>query len=303
MKKIITTSLLCFCLKFSFAQNIGIGTSTPNPSAILEVSSTNRGFLPPRLTFAQRNAILNPPQGLIVYCTDCGSNGGEPQYYNGTDWKNMIGGTAQEGPFNPPSVVIGSQVWTTQNLNVTRYRNGDAIPQVTDSVQWGSLTTGAWCWYNNDSATFAATYGRLYNWYAVNDPRGLAPMGWRIPNNSDWNKLVKYLMPSSDTNQCNACIQISNIGGALKETGTINWLSPNTGANNLSGFTALPGGYRGLDGYFYENRTNGYLWLATPLFSDNRFAWSIYLTNADYIASRTYFYYKGMGFSVRIIKD
>src|SRR5436190_5685295 len=78
-------------------------------------------------------------------------------------------------------VRIGNQVWMLKNLDVTRYRNGDKIPYVKSPTEWAALTTGAWCWYKNDSAT-GAVYGKLYNWFAVNDPRGLAPMGWHVPS-------------------------------------------------------------------------------------------------------------------------
>src|SRR6478609_5396230 len=86
---------------------------------------------------------------------------------------------------NIASVTIGTQVWMKKNLNVSRYRNGDIILQVKDSAKWSKLTIGAWCWYNNDSAT-GAVYGKLYNWYAIHDPRGLAPTGWHIPSDSEW---------------------------------------------------------------------------------------------------------------------
>ena len=105
-------------------------------------------------------------------------------------------------------VKIGTQVWMSTNLDVTYYRNGDKIPQVKDSVKWARLTTGAWCWYNNDSAT-GAVYGKLYNWYAVNDPRGLAPIGWHIPSDTEWDTLSARLGGASKA------------GGKLKDTGTI----------------------------------------------------------------------------------
>ena len=160
MKNILI--LIFWLISTSSLAQVGVGTTTPNSSAQLDVSSTTKGFLPPRMTYAQRNAINSPAQGLIVFCTDCGTNyGGEPQYYNGVAWVNMIGGNASTPP---PSNTICGQVWTTTNLNVTTYRNNDLIPQVTNDATWAALTTGAWCWYNNDSATYAATYGKLYNW-------------------------------------------------------------------------------------------------------------------------------------------
>ena len=120
------------------------------------------------------------------------------------------------------TVKIGSQFWMKQNLNTAHYRNGDIIPQITSTNLWATLYTGAWCWYNNDPAIYAATYGRLYNWYAVNDPRGLAPMGWHVPTDAEWTTLSTSLGGDAAA------------GGAMKETGTTHWTTPNTGATNCS---------------------------------------------------------------------
>src|ERR1035437_4904310 len=133
-------------------------------------------------------------------------------------------------PVSIPSVTICTQSWMLKNLDVSTYRNGDLIPEVTDGSAWSALTAGAWCWYNNDSATNASTYGKLYNWYAVNDPRGLAPTGWHVPSDAEWTTLSTCLGGNAVA------------GGAMKETGTTHWTSPNTGATNSSGFTGLPGG-------------------------------------------------------------
>ena len=134
------------------------------------------------------------------------------------------------------TVTICNQIWMTKNLDVDHYRNGEVIPQVTDSAQWVNLTTGAWCYYNNDAAN-GSIYGKLYNWYAVNDARGLSPSGYHIPTDAEWTSLENCLGGSSIA------------GGALKEAGVMHWNSPNTGATagatNSSGFTALPGGDRG----------------------------------------------------------
>jgi uncharacterized protein (TIGR02145 family) len=133
-----------------------------------------------------------------------------------------------------PTIVIGIQQWARLNLDVVTYRNGDIIPQVTDEATWNSLTTGAWCYYNNDSAN--AKYGKLYNWYAVNDSRGLAPTGWHIPTNAEWGILIDKLnsYPGVITNK-------------LKAVGP-DWQS-NTAATNESGFTGLPGGTRSIGGF------------------------------------------------------
>jgi len=132
-------------------------------------------------------------------------------------------------------VKIGNQWWMAENLKVTHYRNGDAIPNVTDDTKWSNLTNGAYCNYDNDYNN-AVTYGSLYNWYAVTDSRKIAPAGWHIPTNEEWQTLVDYLGGSSVA------------GGKMKESGTSHWDSPNTGATNESGFSALPSGCRSTNG-------------------------------------------------------
>lgn len=131
----------------------------------------------------------------------------------------------------PDPLCVENQGWSLFNLDVTTYANGDPIPEVQDQTTWNSLTTGAWCSYNNNPAN-DVIYGKLYNWYAVNDPRGLAPTGYHIPSAAEWSTLITCLGGDSIA------------GGKMKEVGTTNWLAPNTGATNSSGFTALPGGVR-----------------------------------------------------------
>jgi uncharacterized protein (TIGR02145 family) len=99
------------------------------------------------------------------------------------------------------------------NLNVSHYRNGDVIPQVTDPTAWSSLTTGAWCYYNNDTAN-GTVYGKLYNWYAVNDPRGLSPQGWHVPTDAEWTNLT-------------SCLGGESLAGGKMKATTL-WDSPNT---------------------------------------------------------------------------
>jgi uncharacterized protein (TIGR02145 family) len=154
-----------------------------------------------------------------------------------------------------PTIVIGTQQWMRENLDVMTYRNGDVIPQVTDPTAWAGLTTGAWCYYNNDPLN-GAIYGKLYNWYAVNDPRGLAPQGWHIPTDAEWTTLISLLGGYSVA------------GGKAKTTGVTKWASPNN-ASNESGFAGLPGGLRLDDGSFLLSGspsvgTFGIWWGATP---------------------------------------
>jgi uncharacterized protein (TIGR02145 family) len=141
-----------------------------------------------------------------------------------------------------PSVTIGTQVWTVKNLDVVTYSDGTLIPEVQDGTDWQDLTTGAWCYYKNDPAN-GAIYGKLYNWYAVagiwneaskTDPsqrKKLAPTGWHVPLWAEWTKLTDYLGGSSVA------------ANKMKEMGNEHWTSYYP-ANNTSGFTALPGGWR-----------------------------------------------------------
>ncbi len=148
------------------------------------------------------------------------------------------------------TIYIGTQQWMVENLKVNHYRNGESIPNVTDNTEWLNLTSGACCDYNNTPGN-SVTYGKLYNYYAIRDDRNIAPTGWRIPTEDDWTELSEYLGGRLVA------------GGKLKEMGTIHWTSPNTGASNETGFTALPGGCRisgafnftGIYGYWWANET------------------------------------------------
>ncbi len=185
------------------------------------------------------------------------------------------------------TIKIGEQWWMAENLKVTRYRNGDPIPNVTGESAWSGLTTGAYCSYENDPAN-AETYGYLYNWYAVNDPRGLAPEGWHVPTDAEWKKLVEYLGGYAVA------------GGKLKDTGTTLWKESNTDATNESGFSALPGGYRHHGGYFDIADYYAYLWSSTE---NNRYsAWNRQLSYVYPGALRDY-YSKRYGLSIRCIRD
>ena len=185
------------------------------------------------------------------------------------------------------TVTIGTQVWTSKNLNVSTYRNGDVIPQVQDKKAWANLTTGAWCYYGNDASN-GTKYGKLYNWYAVNDPRGLAPQGWHVPSDAEWTILETALGGSLVA------------GGKMKEAGTLNWTTPNTGGNNNSGFAGLPGGYRNGNGSFDFVGDSGYWWSSTEYFTST--AWFRYLYYSNGLIYRNGFS-KYYGFSVRCLRD
>ena len=192
---------------------------------------------------------------------------------------------------NPPApcidVLIGTQTWTTCNLNVSTYRNGDIIPEVTNPLVWAGLTTGAWCYYANTSSN-GTTYGKLYNWYAVNDPRGLAPVGYHIPTETELDTLFSYLGGTSVA------------GGKMKSTGTSLWSAPNTDATNISGFTGFPGGLREFDGSFDDVTLFGNWWSATQLSISS--AWYSFLQYGTGVVTKVPSS-KEKGYSVRLIKD
>ena len=146
-------------------------------------------------------------------------------------------------------VTIGKQVWMAENLKTTKYNDGCAIPFVIINSKWGSLSTGAYCLYDNDAAN-KKLYGALYNWYAVNTGK-LCPAGWHVPSDAEWTALTKFLGGESIA------------GGRMKETGTDYWTSPNTGATNESNFSALPGGFHDHDGLFSRIGNCGCWWSAT----------------------------------------
>ena len=185
------------------------------------------------------------------------------------------------------TVKIGNQVWMAENLKTTRYNNGTTIPIVLDNASWSNLITPGYCWYNNDEATYKASYGALYNWHTVS-AGNLCPTGWHVPGNDEWTTLTDYLGG------------LSVAGGRIKETGTVHWDSPNTGATNESGFTALPGGYRNYDGIFYISGNAGFWWSASEGDATQALYRYVYSNPSNVISSSTQ---KKDGFSVRCVRD
>lgn len=183
-------------------------------------------------------------------------------------------------------VTIGTQIWMAENLKTTKYKDGTAIPLATDGSAWAALETPGYSWYNNDSTTYNATYGALYNWYTVSTGI-LCPTGWHVPSDAEWTTLITYWGGENVA------------GGKLKESGTTHWSSPNIGATNETGFTALPGGYADDDVSFFYFRLYGGWWSST---GGGLEAWSRCMTYTD---SRVYheYYNKKDGFSVRCVKD
>lgn len=194
------------------------------------------------------------------------------------------------------TVNIGGQVWMIENLNVTRFRNGDPIPNITNDAEWSIQTEGAYCNYNNDEST-GKKYGKLYNWLAVADSRNIAPEGWHVPSDAEWLILENYVAAHLDSSP--------NVAKALA-AGTDWTIFSEEGSvgmdlikNNSSGFTALPAGYR-LGGVFNKLGDYGGWWSSTESTENN--AW-IRVLFFSYNNLATIYHDKANGFSVRCIQD
>lgn len=297
MKK---TNIL-FVLLFLFttltvAQNVGIkadGTA-PDNSAMLEVGSTEKGFLMPRMTTAEIAAIASPANGLMVYCT----TDGKFYVYNSTivAWKEIKYGSgviptncgvindARDGKtYN--TVIIGSQCWMKENLNV-----GTRI----NSSEWqtGNGTFEKYC--NGDNVSNCDVYGGLYQWEEMMQysetpgVQGICPTGWHLPTQAELTTLFVYLGGKDVA------------GGKMKEAGTTHWSDPNVDASNSSGFTALPGGLRQTNGSTTLLGITCHFWSSSK--KDDLFSFSIILGND--MPEITYaFWERWMGMSVRCIKN
>jgi uncharacterized protein (TIGR02145 family) len=211
------------------------------------------------------------------------------------------------------TVLIGTQCWTKENLKVTKYNDGTAIPlnntytSGTVSTVWQGLTTGAYTIYGNESSTGAnaTNYGFLYNWYAAKGIatagsttyKNICPTGWHVPTDSDWNKLVKSIDSGADTTGTNPQSIIA--GGKMKSTSSL-WNSPNIGADNASGFTALPGGYRNFNGSFGGIRNNTFFWSATEHASYYSWPRNLYFNFSNFYRDIND---NSAGFSVRCLRD
>lgn len=210
-----------------------------------------------------------------------------------------------EGPFDPGltygsdldqdgntflTIAVGDQEWMAENLRVTTYANGASIPNTT-----GATSSGCWVHYNND-AQFEVPYGKLYNWHAVNDARNVCPSGWHVPSEADWNMLIGQLDAGYDVNAVGE--QSSVAGGGLKAVGNNYWESPNTGATNAIGFTALPGGIS--IGLYLSIGTSGWWWTATQSSAQNAWFRRIDANGAAVIRDQMD---KGTRVSVRCVRD
>ncbi len=280
--------IACLCCNPVFAQ-IAISTDgePPDESAMLEVKSTSKGLLMPRMTQAEIIGIPNPANGLIVYSTD------DSHFYFfdavSNRWNELavttvtinVGcGTVTDADGNTyNTVMIYSQCWMTENLATTKYNDGTDIPLVTDNYSWYELTTPGYCWYDNDQAT-NSDYGALYNGYTVNTGN-LCPIGWHVPTDDEWATLTSNLGGTSVA------------GGKLKENGLAHWNPYNVDATNESGFTGIPGGFRSY-GFGSLGEIN-FSWSSTPYWGlriFGHYGHTLRITTTP-----------NMGYSVRCLKD
>lgn len=218
--------------------------------------------------------LIGKASGLSNQAGTIQWTGSDLLLWNGSKWVSLTNGIAFDGQVTDfdgnsyRTIQIGSQEWMAENLRTTKYNDGSVILQTNNYQNWQSSNVGAWCWYDT-SAIYEPSYGKLYNWYAVNDSKGLCPTGWHVPTDADWTTLTNFLGGESGA------------GGKLKEKGLAHWLSPNIDATNESGFTGLPGGFRESNGTFFEFGTYGSWWTGTEY--QTNFAWyrNLYTINGD----------------------
>jgi uncharacterized protein (TIGR02145 family) len=185
------------------------------------------------------------------------------------------------------TVRIGNTIWMAENLRTTTFSDGSSIQIAESNSAWTNMNSSAYCWYNNDETTYKATYGAIYNGYTIESGK-ICPTGWHVPKVEDWSYLREFLGDSA------------TIGGNLKEAGTEHWLTPNRGADNSSGFTALPGGIRYFEGTYSSIRSYASFWSASMPVTNELWSISLYFADEAFKMnhrSRKY------GFSIRCVKD
>jgi uncharacterized protein (TIGR02145 family) len=212
--------------------------------------------------------------------------------WNGTKWISLTTGIAFAREVTDidghvyPTIIIGTQEWMAENLRTSKYQDGSVIPLVTNNTSWSSLNNGAYCWYDNDNK-YEHPYGKLYNWYTVEDSKGLCPSGWHVPSHAEWTTLTDFLGG------------LGTAGGLMKEGGSAHWDFPNTKATNASGFTGLPGGLRYTGGSFGSLGTYGYWWSSIEVDSDAWYRVLDHITGECSSQKND----KTFGFSVRCVHD
>ncbi len=231
-----------------------------------------------------------------VLLFSCGNNAG-----NGSGSK--IGKTDSTASKNENSndlqgIKIGTQTWSAKNLDVSTFRNGDAIPEAKTEADWmeaGKQGKPAWCYYNNDPKN-GKIYGKLYNWYAVNDARGLAPKGWHVPTDAEWTILTDYIKEEIKTSTILSHFEYDDF--TTKMMANSGWDKKSNGTNE-SGFSALPGGRRDIYGNFIGIGDEVIWWCSTEYNTSN--AWCRYIGKFPFAQRNQWD--KLSGFSVRCVKD
>ncbi|MCB9332191.1 MAG: hypothetical protein H6574_13995 [Lewinellaceae bacterium] len=279
--------------------------SAPDPSAMLDVKSTNKGLLPPRMTEAQRDAIQNPTPGLIIYCTDCM----EMQMYNDTAWTNMVGLPPTQpgwqcgdplvyGGQSYATVQIGDQCWMAENLNIGTMIDGS-------SNQTNNGTIEKYCYNNN--ASNCNTHGGLYQWNEMMQytttagAQGVCPTGWHLPTDGEWTTMTNYVGNQVD-NQCggnSTFIAKSLASTTLWNTSSLSCgVGRNQSNNNATGFTALPSGLRVTTGPFINQARSATFWSSSV--SAGGWYRLLFYDSAQVIRAEEN---KSNGFSVRCVRD
>jgi len=276
---LISANDLSTTVTFEYGTTTAYGTIVTVDNPVTEVDDTisvNITGLTPATTYHFRVKAAN----------DLGITEGADSVFT-TVITGIVGAVTDNDGNTYLTIGIGYQEWMTQNLRTTKYNDGSNIPSVKEDTSWVKLTTPAYCWYNNDSLVHANHYGALYNWYTVSTDK-LCPAGWHIPTSEEIAELVDYLGNASKA------------GGLLKETGTLNWNSPNTGATNEYNFTALPGGKRLDNGNFDYMRVEGNWWGASNY---STLTASCFYMLYNYGNSFQANINKKYGMSVRCVKD
>ena len=228
---------------------------------------------------------------VLVSCAGKKKNNDQPEVVvsEQKDNKELITSSEQAGG-NFNNVKIGKQIWMTENLNISTYRNGDPITQVQDAAKWNKLDSGAFCYYENKAAN-GAKYGKLYNWYAVTDPRGLAPQGWHVPSDAEWKQLIDYLGGENEAGK-----RLKNNSGWDECEGK------SCNGNNNTRFAALPAGFRDFFGPFNSLGSYGLWWSSNE---DRMYSRNGIFRCMGYNCSNVFSnnFTKRRGISVRCVKD
>jgi uncharacterized protein (TIGR02145 family) len=273
------------------AENAGNGISGVSQTGDTLYLANGSYFIVPGISLANGNGDGTTTGTTLHTC-------GAPNVHNPDLTYGSM--TDQEGNVYK-TIVIGTQEWMAENLNTSIYRNGDAIPTGLSNAEWeNTINTqqGAWAYYNNN-ASYACPYGKLYNWFACTDPRGLCPVGWHVPSDAEWTVLTDFLGGESV-----AFGKMKTMGTIESSTGL--WYAPNQGASNSSGFSGIPGGGGVNLGGYSVIGYDGFLWSSTEpetFYDEHYYAWVRYLGFID--NSYAFRFYDNMekGFSVRCLRD